>query len=228
MPREPKAGSFVIASMQVDPPSRIGGWRAYDDATAVPQAFGVAFQLDQPRFFVRLTIETASDRPVVKHIEVTPGWLENDGSVTGGEEGVTSTNLRQLLIDRLVRTALDAVRRPIEWAGDDNLLNLIRSGFEPGAAEALNRSTYTVPGVTPPGIKRIDGDRHPLTQRGRQTPNDRIAKAADLYQAVVKAGSRAPVKDVGLALGYSTSQASRYLKTARERGLLDEVPEVES
>ena len=220
MPREPKAGSFVIADMQVDPvDERL--YRAIDHSTAAPPVFSVAFQLEQPKFFVRLTVATTTGKPIVTQLDVTPGWREKDGSVTGGAEGVTTTNLRQLLIDRLVRTALDAVRRPVEWVDEEGVRRLIMSGFSREEAIALNRASYRVPGATPPGVLRIDGGPARLTGRGGQTPLDRIQKAAELYRLAVERGSAAPVKEVGIALGYSTSQASRYLKTARERGLLD-------
>lgn len=218
MPREPKAGSFIIASMQVEPPTRRQTWTLIDHGMAVPKSFNVAFQLDRPRFYVRLSISTKTGKPVVTRAEVTPGWLEQDGSISGGEDGVTTTNLRQLLIDRLVRTAFEAVRKPVEMGDEETKLLYMRSGHSAEESDALARLTFRVPGITPPNEMEIY--QGPRPGRGRQTPQDRIAAAAELYKRAVAAGSVAPVKDVGIALGYSTSQASRYLKTAREKGLL--------
>lgn len=219
MPREPKAGSFIIASMQVEPPSRHQTWTLINHSTAVPTSFTAAFQLKRPQFHVRITVNTKTGRPTVTQLEVTPGRLLEDGRISGGQDGVTTTNLRQLLIDRLVRTAFEAVRRPAEMAGEENRLLLLNSGFPPDQADTLNRMTFRVPGATPPGRMQIHQGPH--EHRGRETPQDRITKAAELFRQATAAGSAAPVKDVGIALGYSTSQASRYLKAAREQGILD-------
>lgn len=221
MPREPKAGSFVIASMQVEPPTQRQTWALIDHGMVVPTSFRVRFQLERPKFYVAMLITARTGKPVVERLEVTPGWLEQDGTISGVQDGITTTNLRQLLIDRLVRTAFEAVRRPAEMADEKDRLRLLSFGASEEQADALGRASFRVPGITHPN--NLEYYQGPRPGRGRQTPQDRIAAAAGLYKRAVAAGSVAPVKDVGIALGYSTSQASRYLKAAREQGLLADV-----
>lgn len=222
MPREPKAGSFVIASMDIELPKKVRS-TLLDRTTAVPRHFTASFQLEQPRAFVRLAIDTESGRPVVTQLTVSPGWRAEGGAMTDVGEGVTTTNLRRLLVDRLVRAAFEAVKEPVKVGDVENLLMLLRSGLTLEQAEVMNGTMFRVPGRTHPSVMEIyTGPAGHLGAYKRETADDRIAVAARLYQNAVAAGSSAPVRDVGTALGYSTSQASRYLKAARERGLLDD------
>lgn len=219
--------------MQVEEKS--AGHMLVDPDHAVPRHVRVHFQLDQPKFFVRLFIQSKNGRHTVQSLEVRPGWLKEDGSFSDADAGITTTNLRQLLIDRLVRTAMDAVRQPVaRLSGEERefqRLTALRTaaiypnfGITDDNVDQYVDTLFRVPGETSPAALEIGGvPTSELRGRGRETPNDRIVKAAELYQQLVAAGSAAPIKEVGIALGYSASQASRYLKAARERGLLRDV-----
>lgn len=49
---------------------------------------------------------------------------------------------------------------------------------------------------------------------------DRAREAARVYSDAVKRGSRAPAVAVANEMGYSRSQVARYIRRARELGLL--------
>jgi hypothetical protein len=59
--------------------------------------------------------------------------------------------------------------------------------------------------------------------RGKNTPVDRIAQAAEIYRDAVANGSRSPAEVVTSKMGYSSATTSRDLKEARKRGLLPPV-----
>lgn len=221
MPREPKAGKFVIHSAQVDPPAPDAHWTLIDRHTAVPRWFRVTFQLEEPTFLVYLNVGMEGTKPIARRIEIVRGWLNEDGTISRGDGGVTTTNLRQILVDRLVRRAVELVRRPAEPAPEGaEVFSLI--GIPPEEIAAMAPAFFRVPGVTPPGGHQVAFDAA-FERRERDTTADRIMRAVEFYKRAIASGSNAPVKDVGIALGYSTSQASRYLKAARERGLLRDV-----
>lgn len=61
------------------------------------------------------------------------------------------------------------------------------------------------------------------TPVGRQTSlisESRPAQAAEIYQMALASGSRAPHLAVARTIGVSSAQASRYIRQARDNGLL--------
>jgi hypothetical protein len=221
MAKKRRAASVAVERAQVDPLPRYVTWIMVDQETAVPRQFAVTFQLAEPLFLVSMDIEMEAVHPTVRKMEITRGRMNERGFVEDAEGGITASNLRQVLVDRLVRAAMELVRQPVERLPEDARAALIRGGAMPTDADRIARNAFRIPGVTPPGQFQVSPPAGPE----REVTKDRIAKAAELYRRAVANGSKAPVKDVGIALGYSTSQASRFVKTARERGMLDEAPE---
>lgn len=204
MPREPKAGNFVIKTIR---PTELGSvpFVPVDADHVVPARFSLIFELSEPPLVVRITIVMEGTKPSVRHLEITRGHLEygEDPSVTRVVEddgAITTTVLRQVLIDQLVRAALEKVRWPKKLVSETRQTILTRLPAEV-AEEAYRILESSAP--------------------GRPATKTRIAQAADAYKKAVAAGSKAPQKEVALAMGFSTSQVSRYLKSARENGLLD-------
>lgn len=219
MPREPKAGTFVVDGVDVDPPTSYIAWMMVDQATAVPVRFSARFLLSEPLFVVSMDLAMEGIRPVVRRIEAVRGRVNERGIVVDTEGGITTTNLRQILVDRLVRLAVEKVRQPIEQLPEEARAQLIRGGAEPAFADRFTRNAFRIPGVTPPGQYQFSPP--PPAHTERKSTRDRVAEAAQHYRQAVENGSHAPGKDVALVMGISTSQASRYLKSAREAGLLD-------
>lgn len=220
MPREPKAGSFVIA--RVAPPEPTPphmAWMMIDQVYAVPMRFSVTFELSEPAFIVTIDVAMEGTRASVARLEAIRGRRNERNFMVDTDDGVTTTNLRQVLVDRLVRRAVEAVRQPVEFLPEETRAALIRGGAMPHAVERGVSTMFRVPGVTPPGQYQFS----PRPGGGaRESTKVRIAEAADFYKQAVANGSKSPQKDAALAMGISTSQASRYLKSARDAGLLDE------
>lgn len=217
--------------MQVEETST--GHTLVDSEHAVPTRVLVHFQLEQPKFFIRLRIRSSNARHTVDRLEVIPGWREENGSFSDGDAGVTTTNLRQLLIDKLVRAVIESVRKPIirlspEERDFQRQMALRTSAIDPGFGindqnvDQYLDTLFRVAGQPQSGGAYYLGGvpASELHGRGRETPSDRIRRAAKLYTGLVAAGSAAPIKEVAIALQVSPSQAGRYLKLARERGYL--------
>jgi hypothetical protein len=219
MPREPKAGTFNVRTTRVDPPTSYTWWVMVDQATAVPTRFSAWFELSEPLFVVSMDLVMEGIRPVVRRIEAVRGSVNERQILIPAEDGITTTNLRQILVDRLVRLAVEEVRQPIEQLPEESRAALIRGGAAPEFADRLTSNAFRVPGVTPPGQYQFSPP--PAAHTERKSTRDRVAEAAQHYRQAVANGSHAPGKDVAIAMGFSTSQVSRYLKSARERGLLE-------
>lgn len=219
MPREPKAGTFVVDGVDVDLPHTHMWWVMVDQATAVPTRFSARFSLSEPLFVVAMDLAMEGIRPVVRRIEAVRGRLDARGIIVDTEGGITTTNLRQILVDRLVRLAVEKVRQPIEQLPEEAREQLIRGGAAPEFADRFTANAFRIPGVTPPGQYQFSP--RPPAHTERSSTRDRVAEAAQHYRQAIENGSHAPGKDVAIAMGVSTSQASRYLKSARDKGLLD-------
>jgi hypothetical protein len=112
---------------------------------------------------------------------------------------ITSRSLRSIRLDQIAR---DAVRQ-LEYRVS------MREDVAPGAFQQATDepNTYWVP-----GSGQVPGRR--------RTPREQAEEAARIYAEAVASGSRAPTNAVADALGYSRSQASRMIRTARDLGLL--------
>jgi hypothetical protein len=119
---------------------------------------------------------------------------------TPATAAITSRALRSIKLDALAREAVRRLEGPV----------IMREDVAPGA--------FQRPGDDPktfwiPGGGRVPGRR--------RTPREQAEEAAQIYSEAVGSGNRAPTKAVAAQLGYSRSQASRMIRTARDLGLLD-------
>ncbi|ONI88132.1 hypothetical protein ALI22I_20560 [Saccharothrix sp. ALI-22-I] len=125
------------------------------------------------------------------HVDVETGPRVYELSVRSARSGpVTTTVLRQVLVDQVLRAAM------AEAAVD----------VGPGVLAALVEPT-----VDPrlrPGLRRED------------LPDLDAATAAEIYSAAVAAGSPRPGIVVASRMNRSRSQVARYIRRARELGLL--------
>lgn len=95
---------------------------------------------------------------------------------------VTTSSLRRILVDQIVKAALTEATVDMPPGGD------------------------------------VDGER--VTERVQSSVKARAADAAKIYADAVAQGSKAPTEAVAAALGVSRPQASRYVRAARDAGLL--------
>lgn len=112
---------------------------------------------------------------------------------------ITSRALRSIKLDALAREAVRLLESPV----------VMREDVAPGA--------FQLPGDDPKTFWIPGGGRVPGRPR---TPRGQAEEAARIYSEAVEAGNRAPTKAVAAQLGYSRSQASRMIRTARDLGLL--------
>lgn len=105
---------------------------------------------------------------------------------------LNSTTLRQVLLDQLLRAAIAEASVPA----------IDRADIAPGAFQLEGGNEKTAWLGAAPGT------------------TERVQLVADIYNRSVAAGSRAPTQAVAETVGISRPQASRYIKTARELGLI--------
>jgi hypothetical protein len=185
MPQRPK--NFRIARVEVTEagPARV---RTGPDAAA-PARFTAAVQLAVP------------DLRVDVDILVTPGGLPTVQRLTvwaSPTTALTSSSLRQVLLDPVVRAAVAAASGPTTERPD-----------------------------LMPGAFQVKGD--PEGQAWVSAPagaDDRVRQVARLYNEALSAGSKAPALDVSETVHISRSQVARYIRKARDLGLIPPVGEV--
>jgi hypothetical protein len=186
--RTPK--NFVIDAVQTG--NHRGNWIRIGRSTAVPEEFTARFSLYEHEVLVFVVVR------------VDPGGqariLDLRVVVDEAGETITTTTLRKVLVDQLLRAALSAATTKIEDRPDAH------PDIEPAPFQiaAGDDRVYWSP---PPGA------------------SDKVAQAADAYREALASGSRAPTAAVAEALGYSRAQASRYIRAARDAGLLPRLEE---
>jgi hypothetical protein len=119
----------------------------------------------------------------------------------GAAGAITSRALRGIQLDRLARDAVRQWERPVTERPD----------IAPGA--------YSWPGA-PEGTFMAE----PPPRRLRLTPAEKISEAARVYREALAGGSRSPTEAAAAALNVSRSQASRYVRQARDAGMLPPPP----
>lgn len=119
---------------------------------------------------------------------------------TPSTSAITSRSLRSIKLDALAREAVQRLESPV----------IMREDVAPGA--------FQLPGDDPDTFWIPGGGRVPGRPR---TPREQAGEAARIYTEALDSGSKAPTKAVAAQLGYSRSQVSRMLRTARDLGLLD-------
>jgi hypothetical protein len=159
----------------------------------VPSRFTAWVVLAQPR--VRVDVELA----------IPPDGRQpivRELTVTPGVDfaaPISTTTLRRILVDQIVR----AVMAKAAAISEGHVVD--RSDIGPGMYQLVGDPEDNMR-FTPP-----------------MTADQLTARAAQVYREAQESGSRAPTGAVAAALGYSRSQASRYVRAAREAGLLPRV-----
>lgn len=195
MARTPSSDRFEIKGLTAEADER-AGWVAVSPTEAIPTRFYIRANLARPDCDVVLLAVVGSDgEPKIKTAQVSVPMP--------GDAELTTSTMRGVLIHQLMKLAIEKVARPVRQRPD----------VRPGAfqLEGEPDNGFWVGPV-------------PREGRGSQTPRDRIGEAARIYREAVGRGSRAPVKDVATIMHISASQVSRYLKAARQDGLLEDVP----
>jgi len=187
VPRLPK--NFKIAWVSIDELTP-GGYVSTGRDTAVPTHFQANFVLSEPEVAMQIEVMVGADRrPVV--IEAT---------VRGKVKApITTSVMRQVLIDQLVRAAMVEATVP---------------------ASVRERWLASLP----PGVQPVDrGQAEPVPsaeQRTRGQADHDARLAAQIYNEAVASGDRAPGLAVAAAMNRSRTQVSRYIRRARDMGLL--------
>jgi hypothetical protein len=187
VPRLPKNFQIDWVSVEELTP---GGYVSTGPDTAVPTRFQANFALSEPESSVKIEVVVGADlRPIVLEVAVR-------GKAT---TPITTSVMRQVLVDQLLRTAMDKATVPSsvreEWLA-----------------------------TLPPGVHPVDrsqADPVPTAdQRLRSQADDDAQRAAQIYSEAVASGNRAPGLAVATAMKRSRTQVSRYIRRARDLGLL--------
>ena len=150
---------------------------------AVPNHFTVSVLLAEPRVNVDLEIRVVTGgQPQVIQVSV-----REMPPLVGG---VTSTTLRSLPLDHIVRATMT-------WVAEQSP-DLIEGSI--------------------PGWFRLEADGPDVLRRG--SVDERVAQAAQIYRAATAAGSKAPTEAVATSMHVSRATASRYIRGARDIGML--------
>lgn len=190
VPRQPK--SFRVDSVFITPVAPIE-YLPTGPQTAVPTRFEAHFALDTPA--ANVTIEVFVDQalgPVVQSLQLRP---------KGATTSVGTTLLRQVPVDQLVQhavaeatvtTAAQAEPQPPHHASPDKT----------GPATYPQEPTPTA------------------SERTRAQSDEDARTAARLWSNAVASGSKRPGIEVAEAMNRSRAQVARYVRRARELGLL--------
>jgi hypothetical protein len=171
-------------------------WVRTGSDSAVPSIFDVQMHLASPDLVVVMKVVVRpGGRALIRDFGLSPKDLSST---------VTTRLLRTVPVDRLLRAALDKVA--MKAVG--------RPDIHPSAFQ-IETDPETQAWVGP----------EPVQGRGREVAPDRVARAAEIYQQALAAGSRKPAEVVAEELHYSRATAARDIRTARERGLLPPVGE---
>lgn len=168
------------------------GWARTGEETAVPTRIEATVYLADPLVRVDMLVNVDwSARATVHQLTVV---------TDSPQTPVTTRMLRRIPIDYLLRFVLE----------ESTVKARPRTDISPRA--------FQVPG---------DPDTHawvsggpPTPGRGKNTPEDRVARAAEIYKQALAGGSRAPGEVVATQIGYSRATAARDIRAARRRGLL--------
>ena len=190
MPRSPK--DFAVRDVLIQPD--VSRTTRITPTAEVPLAFTAQIEFGEPPLTVTLKIEVSvGGQAQAKKIEIS----HKDGAP------VTTSAMRKVLVDQLVSAALAKASVEVKPLPD----------VHPYAWESHAFDNV----FGPEGVVRID--EGPASVR-QERSDSRAQQAAAIYRAAVAAGSRAPADAVATEMGYSRSQAARYLRRARELGFL--------
>lgn len=181
---------FSIGSVSVE---RLepSGYVETGPGTSVPSRFEASFQLVSPEATVTIEVFVGADlRPAVIEMNIR----------SKVRTPITTSMLRNVLVDQLLQAALEEATVPSsvrdEWLAT----------MPPGIADTASRTRTTVP---PSSGERV-----------RDNAEEDARTAAQIYKEALAAGSRAPAMAVAHTMNRSRAQVARYIRRAREMGLL--------
>lgn len=190
VPRLPKNFQIAWVSIELLEPE---GYLSTGPDTAVPSRFEAHFQLAKPEAAVTIEVFVGADlRPVVLELRIR----------SKVRTPITTSVLRQVLIDQLLREALNKATVPS--AVREEWLASLPLGGQP---QSRKTDAATRPAPSAPERLRGNADEDART-------------AAQIYAEAVAAGSRAPAVAVANTMNRSRAQVARYIRRAREMGLL--------
>lgn len=184
-----RAQTFRIGRIHVTPHESSTQIRT-GPGTAAPSRFQADVMLEIPAMHAVVNVMVGDGGlPVVEQLgmEPLPGTM------------LTSTTLRAVLLDPIVRAALKEASRPVVERPD-----------------------------VAAGAFQVDGDPDE-THAWVSVPagaDDRVLQVARLYREALAAGSRSPAADAAAAVHISRAQVARYIRRARAGGLIPPVDQV--
>lgn len=131
----------------------------------------------------------------------------------GNQPAITARALRAIRLDQLAREAVTQLERPVVMR-PDHAYGAFQIIDDPDRIWASHGHLRDI--TNPEDLIWVS---RPVPGHQR-TPREQAEIAAQLYTQAVADGSRAPTQAVADQLGYSRSQASRMIRTARDLGLL--------
>lgn len=197
MPRVPK--DFTISSIEIEKTAPVT--RLVAPGRAAPSWFDAKVTLGELPLELTITVVIGpGGEPLAKRLDIT----------AQASEVITTSGLRRVLVDQLLKAAVAEASFPVEYVHGIT--------DDPGAI------AYKTPGPGPLGeegpIINVDVSGHLPGDTRQQRQDERARQAAKIYAAAVNSGSRAPGDAVATEMGYSRSQAARYIRRARELGIL--------
>jgi len=171
-------------------PLEPSGYLPVGPDSAVPTRFEASLQLAQPEAAVTLEVFVGSDRRPVV-IELTIR--------SKVRAPITTSMLRSVLVDQLVQAAIAEATVPAS-VRDEWLATL-----PPGLANPVDAAWMS--SAAPVSSARGNAEEDART-------------AARIYQEALATGSRAPAVAVANTMHRSRAQVARYIRRARELGLL--------
>lgn len=186
MPRLPK--NFQIDFVEIEQLEPRGYLPAGQDS-AVPVHFQANFQLGAPPASVKIRVVVGAEGPAIQQLTIG----------TNVRTPITTSVLRQVLVDHLLREAMNAA-------------------LVPGSVREEWLDTFP-PGVLPER-RKVVAPAPPKEERLRNLADQDAQTAAQIYSEAAAAGSKAPAVAVAQAMNRSRAQVARYIRRARELGLL--------
>jgi hypothetical protein len=184
-----KPATFEIRSVTVTPGPRAAMVR-YGPTGALPSSFAAVVDVHTPDLLVTLSIVYIGHQP-----RVTGLVVEVDPRRT-----ITTSLLRQVLIDPMLHAAIAAALQPLEEHPE------------------VQEGAYRVAGDEE-GTYRVSRAR----RRGTPGSDEQARQAAEIYKTAIAMGSGSPTLDVAKEMSYGRSQASRLIRAARNAGYLPAV-----
>jgi hypothetical protein len=177
MPRQPKDFQIAWSSIEKLDPS---GYLRISPDTVVPSHFKAIITMAVPQMLV--TMEVAVVAPEMRPRVIELSMRANTMTP------ITTTVLRQVLVDQLLKEAMSKAIIPASEAPEPDPRAL-------GAATTAH-------------------------ERALASAEQDARQAARIYSEAVASGSGAPAVAVANTMNRSRSQAARYIRRARELGLL--------